>query len=76
MAFVRTLAVWVVGALCLQRAAMAGPASTPGAPGPSPDTGPYLHELLKRPDFSGAYTRIVTPRNLPTWVRQGGTSTP
>lgn len=76
MAFVRTLAVWVVSALCIQRAAVAAPASTPGAPGANPETGPYLHELLKRPDFSGAYARIVAPRNVPAWVRQGGTSTP
>lgn len=74
MAFVRTLAVWVLGAAALTlRPAEAAPASTPAA---GPETGPYLHELLKRPDFSGAYGRIVTARRLPQWVREGGTSTP
>lgn len=80
MAFARTLVVGLLGAACIaQTPAMAAqglpgaPASTPGA---GPETGPYLHELLKRPDFSGAYMRIVTQRGVPNWVRQGGTSTP
>ncbi|GAB3625545.1 Inhibitor of vertebrate lysozyme [Pandoraea terrae] len=75
MSFVRTLAVWLLGVSSvagLGRGALAAPASAPGAP----ETGPYLHELLKRPDFSGAYARILSMRGLPPWVRQGGTSTP
>jgi hypothetical protein len=38
--------------------------------------GPYLFDLLQRPDFAAAFQALSGARELPEWTRQGGTSTP
>lgn len=38
--------------------------------------GPYLFDLLQRPDFAAAFQALSAARDLPEWTRQGGTSTP
>jgi hypothetical protein len=38
--------------------------------------GPYLFDLLQRPDFNAAFANLAGAEELPEWTRQGGTSTP
>jgi len=38
--------------------------------------GPYLFDLMQRPDFSAAFAKLSGAAELPDWTRQGGTSTP
>ncbi|WNL47762.1 Ivy family c-type lysozyme inhibitor [Dyella sp. BiH032] len=38
--------------------------------------GPYLFDLLQRPDFAAAFQALAGAKELPEWTRQGGTSTP
>lgn len=38
--------------------------------------GPYLSDLLKRPDFAAAFETLAGARELPAWTRDGGTATP
>ncbi|MFC4764970.1 Ivy family c-type lysozyme inhibitor [Dyella koreensis] len=38
--------------------------------------GPYLFDLLQRPDFSAAFAKLSGASDLPDWTRQGGTSAP
>lgn len=53
-----------------------GSAATAASSAPPADAGPYLFDLLQRPDFAAAFQALSGARDLPDWTHQGGTSTP
>lgn len=63
-------------------AAASNLAPAPGTSGGSPadvepaSKGPYLFDLMQRPDFNAAFGALAGAKDLPEWTRQGGTSTP
>ncbi|MGO4700077.1 Ivy family c-type lysozyme inhibitor [Dyella sp. 2RAB6] len=50
-------------------------ASASSTTAPAAD-GPYLFDLLQRPDFAAAFQALGGAKDLPEWTQQGGTSTP
>jgi hypothetical protein len=75
-------------ALAPAAAATVAPAASQAAPGASASAdvapadaellakGPYLFDLLQRPDYSKAFEGMAGAEQLPDWARLGGTSTP